>query len=77
MTEQAQARLEELRHEYEVGQRRLQELMAQEVSVRETLLRISGAIQVLEELTGDAATPVPGNGVPVEPPAPGSVLTVG
>lgn len=78
MSEQAQARLEELRHEYEVGQRRLQELMAQEVSVRETLLRISGAIQVLEELTGDAAAPsAPGNGVPAEPPAPGSVLTVG
>lgn len=79
MSEQARARLEELRHEYEVGQRRLQELMAQQVSVRETLLRISGAIQVLEELTGEAAQPssatqsVPADGVP----GPGSVLTVG
>jgi hypothetical protein len=83
MSEQARARLEELRHEYEVGQRRLQELMAQEVSIRETLLRISGAIQVLEELTGDAAQPSsatpsePGGGVPAEPSAPGSVLTAG
>ena len=82
MSEQALGRLEELRHEYEVGQRRLQELMAQEVSIRETLLRISGAIQVLEELTGDGAQPssatsVPDDGVPAEPSAPGSVLTVG
>jgi prefoldin subunit 5 len=77
MSEQARGRLEELRHEYEVGQRRLQELMAQEVSIRETLLRISGAIQVLEELTGDEATSVPGAGVPAEPSPPGSVLTVG
>jgi hypothetical protein len=83
MSEQARARLEELRHEYEVGQRRLQELMAQEVSIRETLLRISGAIQVLEELTGDEAQPssatpsVAGDGVPAEPSSPGSVLTVG
>jgi prefoldin subunit 5 len=82
MSEQARGRLEELRHEYEVGQRRLQELMAQEVAIRETLLRISGAIQVLEELTGDEpqpspATSVPGAGVPAEPSPPGSVLTVG
>ena len=34
MSEQARGRLEELRHEYEVGQRRLQELMAQEVAIR-------------------------------------------
>ena len=82
MSEQALGRLQELRHEYEVGQRRLQELMAQEVSIRETLLRISGAIQVLEELTGDGAQPssatdVPDDGVPAEPSAPGSMLTVG
>jgi hypothetical protein len=91
MTEQALTRLAELQREYEVGQRRLQEIVAQEVSIRETLLRISGAIQVLTELTGqpapsaDAAA-VPPSGGPAdaavaapdaEAPAPGAVLRVG
>jgi hypothetical protein len=91
MREQALTRLAELQREYEVGQRRLQELVAQEVSIRETLLRISGAIQVLTELTGQAAPsepapPVPPSGGPAdaaataqaaEAPAPGTVLRVG
>ncbi|MCX5328340.1 MULTISPECIES: hypothetical protein [unclassified Streptomyces] len=97
MSEQMQDRLAELRREYELGQRRLQEVMGQEVALRETLLRISGAIQVLEELSGapaDGPAPDPqtttgpapealrtgaprADGAPVEPPAPGTVLTVG
>jgi hypothetical protein len=71
MTEQALTRLAELQREYDVGQRRLQELVAQEVSIRETLLRISGAIQVLTELSGQVAAQDP------EAPAPGTVLRVG
>jgi hypothetical protein len=55
VNEQVQSRLADLRREYELGQRRLQELVAEEVSIREALLRISGAIQVLTELTGQAA----------------------
>jgi hypothetical protein len=51
-----QARLADLRREYEVGESRLRELTQQEVGLRETLLRISGAIQVLEELS-DSAPP--------------------
>src|SRR3954453_14765966 len=89
MTEQARARLAELEREYEVGQRRLQELMAQEVAIRETLLRISGAIQGLAELSGE---PAPGTETPGPPsdaadaaappqdpesPGPGTVLRVG
>lgn len=43
-------RLAELRLEFEKGQQHLQLLDQQRAEVRDTLLRISGAIQVLEEL---------------------------
>jgi predicted nuclease with TOPRIM domain len=43
-------RLAELRAEWTTGQRRLEVLELERQQVRETLLRISGAIQVLEEL---------------------------
>jgi hypothetical protein len=48
--EQLQHRLDELKKEFEKGQLRLRELEIQQFSMRETLLRISGAIQILEEL---------------------------
>ena len=48
------SRLASLRKEFEAGQVRLRELEAEEAYVRETMLRISGAIQVLEELIGKA-----------------------
>ena len=54
MREQLQARLEELKREFELGQRRLQEVEAQAAALRETLLRISGAVQVLEEALAEA-----------------------
>lgn len=50
--EKLQARLDELKQEYQLGEGRLRELLQQETALRETLLRISGAIQVLEELLG-------------------------
>ena len=50
MTEQLMERLEALKKEFANGQARLQDLEMQEGHLRETLLRISGAIQVLEEL---------------------------
>lgn len=49
MQAQLQQRLKSLKTEYEAGQKVLANLQAQQDSLRETLLRISGAIQVLEE----------------------------
>lgn len=49
MQEQLEKRLKALTTEYEAGQKALANLEAQKASLRETLLRISGAIQVLEE----------------------------
>jgi predicted nuclease with TOPRIM domain len=48
--EQLRARLQELKAEFERGQQQLAELEAQANSVRTMLLRISGAMQVLQEL---------------------------
>jgi len=50
MDEQLQIRLEELRSEFDAGQRLLADLAQREANLRQSLLRISGAIQVLEEL---------------------------
>ena len=50
--ETIQRRLEVLRQEFERGQRHLEALERERQEVRDTLLRIGGAIQVLEELTG-------------------------
>lgn len=49
MKEQLNARLQQLKNEYEAGQRMLADLDARAQEVRSTLLRIGGAIQVLEE----------------------------
>ena len=49
MKEQLEKRLEELKTEFESGQKVLAELEAKQANLRETLLRISGAIQVIEE----------------------------
>ena len=55
MREQLQARLEELKREFETGQARLREMESEEAYVRDTILRISGAIKVLEEVLSDSA----------------------
>jgi len=49
MKERLERRLVELKAEFEAGQKMLAELEAKQATLRETLLRISGAIQVLEE----------------------------
>jgi predicted nucleic acid-binding Zn-ribbon protein len=49
MREQLQRRLEELKKEFGTGQARAVELEKQQATLHQALLRISGAIQVLEE----------------------------
>jgi hypothetical protein len=49
MRAQIERRLAELMQEYEAGARLLGELEARQASIRATLTRIGGAIQVLEE----------------------------
>jgi predicted RNase H-like nuclease (RuvC/YqgF family) len=68
MQDQVQARIEALRKELEVGQQRMQELERQLTQLRDTMLRISGAIQVLEELQAQAtsASSAPDAGVGAE-----------
>jgi predicted nuclease with TOPRIM domain len=51
--EQIQVRLEELKEELETGRAELQKVEMQRTYLHETVLRISGAIQVLEELLGE------------------------
>jgi predicted nuclease with TOPRIM domain len=58
MQDAIQSRLESLRQEMSKGRERLQELEQQQQQLRDTLLRISGAIQVLEELESEALSPV-------------------
>lgn len=58
-------RLQTLREEFDKGQRQLEQLERQRQDVRDTLLRISGAIQALEELSAGASPAH--NGHTVEP----------
>ena len=74
MHDQMTARLQALRQEYETGQKMLADLEARKLDLQQTLLRLSGAIQVLEELLEEetaaapgiegAAPPEPSNGLP-------------
>jgi prefoldin subunit 5 len=52
MQKTIEERLNQLREEYQAGQQKLMELDSQRNAVRDTLLRISGAIQALEEMMG-------------------------
>jgi len=49
MKEQLEKRLKELKEEFESGQKMLIDLDARRANLGESLLRISGAIQVLQE----------------------------
>ncbi len=62
MKEQLEKRLKELKTEFDSGQKLLTDLEARAANLRNTLIRISGAIQVLEEElakeNGDNGQPV-------------------
>jgi len=45
-----EARIKELKDNYQAGQAQLRSLETQQKDLQQTLLRISGAIQVLQEL---------------------------
>ena len=57
MHAELQVRIDALRKEMEIGQQRMQDLERQLSQLRDTMLRISGAIQVLEELQAQTAPP--------------------
>ena len=72
MQQQIQSRIAVLKSEFETGQAKLQELEMQQSRIRETLLRISGAIQVLEEMLASNKPdggPVPHGSLAAEPSA--------
>lgn len=57
MHKNIQNRLQQLRTEYQSGQQMLQELREKQASTEQTMLRIAGAIQVLEELLAEEQAP--------------------
>jgi hypothetical protein len=57
MREQLEQRVRELKAEQQKGHQMLAELEGREADLRQTLLRINGAIQVLEEMLAGPAVP--------------------
>lgn len=51
---QVQERLVSLNNEFEAGEARLRQLEVEQTYLRETMLRISGAIQVLKEILDES-----------------------
>ena len=92
MIEELRERLDQLQQEYVAGEAQLGELVRREGELRETMLRISGAIQVLRELidagdrrpapsappvrAADPNRPTPSPAHANGAPDPGTVLTV-
>jgi uncharacterized coiled-coil protein SlyX len=70
--ERLEKRLAELESEYETGTEMLAELDAKRTDLQQTLLRISGAAQVLRELLDASATSATDGAVP-PPPSPALV----
>ena len=62
MKEQLEKRLAALEAQFEHGMKVLRDLESQEVTLKETLLRISGAIEVLREELNSAGQPAEDGG---------------
>ena len=56
MQEKLRQRIVSLKEEFNMGQRRLEALEMEANQLRQTLMRISGAIQVLEETLAEEAS---------------------
>lgn len=68
MRDRLEQRLQQLKSEYETGQKMLAELAEKEAQLRNTMLRINGAVQVLEELlAAEASAPAAPAPAPVTP----------
>jgi len=77
LREQLEQRLRDLKAEYAAGQQMLTDLETRQATLKDTLLRISGAIQVLEEelakaTQASAAAPAPNAATGDSPPPPAS-----
>jgi peptidoglycan hydrolase CwlO-like protein len=57
MKEQLERRLAQLQAERQAGEKLMAELAAKQAELQGTLLRISGAIQVLQEILAQEGTP--------------------
>lgn len=77
MKQQLEQRLQSLKAEFEAGQKMLADLEAKQANLRETLLRISGAIQVLEEVLNEASETTENNSQMPETVSAEVVTTVG
>ncbi len=66
MRERLESRLGELKAEFEKGRKTMEELEAKAASVRAAMMRITGAIQVLEEELGHAVPEEKAAGLPAE-----------
>lgn len=62
-------RLTELREQLDVGRQQLELLDRQRAELRDTMLRISGAVQVLEELLAEEGAAPDRESAPVTRPA--------
>jgi hypothetical protein len=75
MREEIQARLEALKKELETGQAELQKVEVRRTYLHETTLRISGAVQVLEELLKEEQLAGQNRAAPADDGSPGPQIS--
>ncbi|NEP73685.1 MAG: hypothetical protein F6K25_15945 [Okeania sp. SIO2G4] len=75
MKDKIEKRIASLKAEFESGKKTLSDLEAKQTNIRETLLRISGAIQILEELLAESQTPEENNAQNLEENATSTLIS--